>query len=434
MEAKIRLLDDVNLMGFDDKLPHIPKRRGDANRLAQEVDDMFALFQFDDEHGQLSKLPRYVSSSPDNMPSIRLFESDMHFLLARLDKLENNLAGFGSAIAAITAELHGVQHASSSSQVLSTHQQLQANQQPNSVNKTSTAGNQSTSDALGKTTTNSFNNVPMIPSMSWAERVASTPNVASKARRPANNQPYSDMSQSESTDDQAIFTEACSRKKRRRRPSNEKSFDEGQGHSQDHCQSDRRRRRQDKPLLVGKMINSSPSIGVTAARQENQFIRKSIFYIGNVEKSVTVEKMRAFVSGLSVEVISLFETKPRQTRRSFKPSMHENPSVSDDKSTTKAFRLCINSDHCNRLLVESKWPAYVSVSEWFFKSVDQTKQSRVNNANSASNSNAVDAAPVANVDDGNTSIVIDADADADDTLIMNDHIQGPSGQLTSSSS
>jgi hypothetical protein len=114
--------------------------------------------------------------------------------------------------------------------------------------------------------------------------------------------------------------------------------------------------------------------------------------------------------------------------------MRDNPSISDDKSTTKAFRLCINSDHCDRLLVESKWPAYVSVSEWFFKPVDQAKQLRVNNANSASTSDAIDDAPVANVDDGNTSIVIDVnvDADADDTLIMNDHSQGPSGQLTSS--
>jgi len=74
VEAKVRLLDDVNLLQFVEKLPHIPKRRGDANRLSQEIDDIFALIQFVDERGQISKLPRYVSSGPDNMPSIRLFE------------------------------------------------------------------------------------------------------------------------------------------------------------------------------------------------------------------------------------------------------------------------------------------------------------------------------------------------------------------------
>jgi hypothetical protein len=79
VEAKRRLLAYVNLLDFTEKLPHIPKRRGEANRSTQEVDDIFALFQFLDERGQLSKLPRYVSSDPDSMPSIRLFEGDMSF-------------------------------------------------------------------------------------------------------------------------------------------------------------------------------------------------------------------------------------------------------------------------------------------------------------------------------------------------------------------
>ena len=119
--AKSRLLADVILLGLTEELPHIPKRRGDANRSAQEVDDIFAILQFLDEHEQLSKLPRYVSSDPDSMPSIRLFEGDMNFLLARLDKLEGSLLGLGSAIAAITVELQGIQaveHASLSSEVL----------------------------------------------------------------------------------------------------------------------------------------------------------------------------------------------------------------------------------------------------------------------------------------------------------------------------
>jgi hypothetical protein len=432
VEAKIRLLDDVNLMGFIEKLPHIPKRRGDANRLAQEVDDIFALIQFVDEHGQISKLPRYVSSGPDNMPSIRLFEGDMNFLLARLDKLEVSLAGFGSAIAAITAELHDIRHASSSSQVLSTCLQLQANQQPTTVNTANSTGSQSTSDALGKTTTYSFNNNnPVISSKpSWAERV-STPYVGSNSRRPLSNQPYNMMSQGESTDDQALFTEVRSRNKRRRPPSNEKNSDEAQG--QAHQQPDRRQRV--RPLLVGKMRNGSPSTGFSAARQENQFIRKSIFYIGNVEQSVTVEKMRAFVSSLSVEVVSLFETKPRQIRRSVKSSigLKDNPSVSEDKSITKAFRLCINKDHCNRLLVESKWPAYVSISEWFFKSAGQIKPPGDSNANSASIGGG-DSGANADAGDENTSMVMDGSVDAaDETIVMNDHNQGPSGQLVSSS-
>jgi hypothetical protein len=34
----------------------------------------------------------------------------------------------------------------------------------------------------------------------------------------------------------------------------------------------------------------------------------------------------------------------------------------------RAFRLCINSDDCENLLDETKWPAHVYVSEWYFRS------------------------------------------------------------------
>ena len=98
--------------------------------------------------------------------------------------------------------------------------------------------------------------------------------------------------------------------------------------------------RRGKPLLVGKLENnSSLSLGITAARHENQFIKKSIFYIGNVDNSVSVEQMHNFVTSMSVDVLSLFETKPR-LRRHYDAYSEPN----------KAFRLCINKDHCERLL------------------------------------------------------------------------------------
>jgi len=45
-ESKARLVNDVNLMDFTDKLPHIPKRRDSANRLTQEAEDILALLIF----------------------------------------------------------------------------------------------------------------------------------------------------------------------------------------------------------------------------------------------------------------------------------------------------------------------------------------------------------------------------------------------------
>ena len=131
--------------------------------------------------------------------------------------------------------------------------------------------------------------------------------------------------------------------------------------------------------------------------------------------------MHTFVSGLNVDVLSLFVTKPRQSRRFVKSLRSDDES--DGNSTTTAFRLCINSEHCDRLFVESKWPAYVSVSEWFFKPSGQAIQPQDKHTNTASNSAAVDggATYVIGVD---VLMVDNADGEGDETLFVSDHSQG----------
>ena len=106
-EAKRQLLKDVNTVklqvGFD--LPHIPARRDGDNRASREVDDMFNLLTILDENLSLSKLPSYVSDGPDRMPSTRLYEGDFGVIMAILEKMENKLNMFGSALSAISRDV-----------------------------------------------------------------------------------------------------------------------------------------------------------------------------------------------------------------------------------------------------------------------------------------------------------------------------------------
>jgi hypothetical protein len=417
--AKSRLLDDVNLMDIADKLPHIPKRRDNANRLTHETEDIFALLQFIDERGLLSDLPRYVSSGPDNMPSTRLFDGDMLFLLVRLDKLENNLVGVGSTLAAITAELHGLRQATNVRQVSSTIQP-NVGQQPslddNSTNTGVNVTSQYETVTMGNSTTstnNSVNNHQPIPANpSWAERfVKSTPSFT-QSKRLVNNQPHGSVSNSESTEDQP-YTLVQSRRKRLRAQSNEPA------NNNNNVKSNKQNLRRGKPLLVGKLDSSSSlSLGITAARHENQFTKKSIFYIGNVDNSVSVEQMHNFVTSMSVEVLSLFETKPR-LRRLYDASSEPN----------KAFRLCINKDHRERLLVESKWPAYISVSEWFFKSTATTNAGLHRDITISASSLGPSVGD--NGDDDQATEANNAFMDADETILACDHSQSPFDQSTS---
>jgi hypothetical protein len=326
--------------------------------LTNEVEDIFAMLLFLDERGQLPNLPRYVSSGPDNMPSVRLFDGDMRFLLARLDKLEEKLSEFSSSLVAITADIQQIRQHSKGPQVLSTHSLAglpQANPQSCSMGGSSTMYQPeavATGNSHESSLTNSVNIGQLIPSTSssWAAVAASTPLVNKTVHLVRD-----DQLSSESADEG--YTKVHSRKKRRRQSPQEQEQEQVAAGDQsiNPTKSTHPRR---KPLLVGKLENitaSSTTYAITAAKP---LIKKAVFYVDNVDKSVSIDDMHAFVSELGVDVLSLFETKPRQRR---------NVTYVE----RKAFRLCINNDHRDRLLVDSKWPIYVSISEWFFKQKNQ---------------------------------------------------------------
>jgi hypothetical protein len=69
--------------------------------------------------------------------------------------------------------------------------------------------------------------------------------------------------------------------------------------------------------------------------------------------------MRNFISAMEVKVLSLFEAKPRKRKYEIQ---------ADNRI---AFRVCIDREDQDRLLDDSAWPSYVSVSNWFFKSKQQ---------------------------------------------------------------
>jgi len=78
--------------------------------------------------------------------------------------------------------------------------------------------------------------------------------------------------------------------------------------------------------------------------------------VDNVDPSVTVDDLRLFVAGLTVQVVSCFSVRPRRRR---------NESESDPLTGRKAFRLCILAADRDRLLDESKWPESIIISEWY---------------------------------------------------------------------
>ena len=91
------------------------------------------------------------------------------------------------------------------------------------------------------------------------------------------------------------------------------------------------------------------------------------------------------VTAMSVRVISCYDAKPRRRRTD-----------TDDVTDRKAFRLCINSEDCAKLLDATKWPAHVYVSEWYFKSAS-TQHIPVTESSSSLKANQDNAHRIVNV-------------------------------------
>ena len=109
----IQLLKDFDSVhkqvGFTTTTPHVPLRRDGDNKTRREVDNLFTMLTVLDEHLAVDKLPIYVSDGPDKMPSTRLYEGDFSVLTKTLEKLENRLTNFGSALSAISRQVHALQ-------------------------------------------------------------------------------------------------------------------------------------------------------------------------------------------------------------------------------------------------------------------------------------------------------------------------------------
>jgi hypothetical protein len=86
--AKKQLCDDIEEMKLD-KWPRPSRRRESGNRARIEADDIVSLFSFLDEKLVMNKLPKYVCSDIDRIPTTKWFDGDLQILLSKINKLEH---------------------------------------------------------------------------------------------------------------------------------------------------------------------------------------------------------------------------------------------------------------------------------------------------------------------------------------------------------
>jgi len=74
-------------------VPRFTRRVNNENRTINEVDDIMKLIDFADENRIVDLLPKYVAESPDDMPYMRIVDSDFRFLISKINTLEAMLNG-----------------------------------------------------------------------------------------------------------------------------------------------------------------------------------------------------------------------------------------------------------------------------------------------------------------------------------------------------
>jgi len=100
--AKKQLLDDVEKRGLSMHLCRYRDRHGDK-KMANEVKDIAGIITDLDEHGVVNSLPIYVTDNTERIPSIKLLDGDLAFLLAKIDKLEGHVAQLQQTVYASSA-------------------------------------------------------------------------------------------------------------------------------------------------------------------------------------------------------------------------------------------------------------------------------------------------------------------------------------------
>lgn len=383
--AKSQLYEDLVELNLSVKVPHTPKRRDSVNRLTLEIDDILALLSFTDENKLFDKLPHYVVDDVDAIPSFRIMDGDLKMLFNRIDHIEGTLLGLHTYCTNISADVLALRRVVDHTNNSTIKPTASAN---TAIPGTSTGASSLPTTAVPAMSTAAFianssssNNSNSYIPRTWASIVDSNNETVQLLSSQMDDYHVA------SGDSDGDFTAVESRSARRRRNKRQRqSTNDSQsadpGHRQQDILGTHSGQQQRKPLIVGKLTTqpttSAVSVSGPLASASNIGVignacisgvrpivkRKVVLCIDNVSLSVTIEDMAQFISGMSVDIISIFEARSRRRRNDV------------NFLNRKAFRLCVDEAQVDKLLDENRWPEDIVISYWFFKNAQRNESTR----------------------------------------------------------
>lgn len=443
--AKTQLVKDVQNLTLNLSSNNLRARRDvdHSERQRKEAVDIVTIITTIDQQGFISCLPHYVVDNTDSIPSLKVEDGELKYLMARINKLDDAILCVQQTVNKMFNYKSGGLSHISHRLADNTHVVSRSADEP-VVNHGPTA-------AIGQNPPLTSGGLMFIPSNMYVDQQqrcstttqstyvgetraitasaiasnvnntsASTytthgvtsvggvgePAGASNQGRWADCQPSS-ASSAVDTDDDFTLVESRSSKRRRVRqspgiyngtPGTPPAVIPGQRASMfsaivNTAATNAKKPTTRKQMMIGTLRsppNLPPGVDIQSGRSQTTgklqaakpLRGKAVFCVDNVSNDVMVADLEQFVKGMGVRVIQCNETKPRRSYR-----QKQNDIVPNDH---KAFFLSINKLDTKLLLNPSKWPADVSVSPWFFKKKDDQPTT-----NPTTDQNIVTAVPTA---------------------------------------
>ena len=416
ISAKKRLLSDIETFSSTDSgsFPRFPDRAGDK-RLEREVGDLFNILNIIDERKIGIKLPTYVTDNCDKIPSVKLDDGDLRFLLGKMDKMATTIKELQVNVNSIHAMLTVLNKPSGPRSGPATMQSVN-----NSHTHTSAQPAVSTRCSGSKGSLEEWPCLPLQPPLqSFVDQHQGRPiglpsSVASQSadlRSSWADDPgtSTSISTGDSCNDMDGFQRQESRKKRLRLrtrsqvhggsvsaptfsaifagstagqvPAQSSSHHGGLGaksktvaDAPGPATKTEKSLNSRKPLVVGKSTVLGSNMNMINNNGQNSLVSaakpfKSIYCVDNVSPSCDVSSMVEFVSDLGVRVLSCFEVIPRHRRFNRAQAQTQGDQSGGGQCltpTSKAFRLCINRADNSLLLRDDVWPSDITISKWYF--------------------------------------------------------------------
>jgi len=412
--AKDILVENVSTLQLT--TPYIPNRRDSEGRAGREMDDIFTIINVVDEAKMLDKLPKFVSDGPENMPTVNLVEGDMVAIMNRFDKIEMTMTQLQLAVnktaAIVTSVNKQVEERGSKGQQPVHHpQSASASSAPSAATKPIASGSMAHPPPGFEKMRKQLDQMEVLNVGDWAGVDAFSSGCstsgdvdewrivpARKKRHLADRKSSQSVELLPSAADNLFRLpaprQACPRSDNQSTPivpnmlsinkdnqhglqpnftiRQHKSAPGGNVDSNKYAAAAAKPKLKDGQskktqsakvstlkLIGTKQLSLSQSpvflSKVTAARP---YVSKAVFCVDNVSTACSDADLTLYVESLGVDVLTCAAIKPRRSRWQ---RLH-NITPKD----RLAFRLCVPREQSDKLLDASRWPAHVTITDYFF--------------------------------------------------------------------